>query len=71
MRHAVPPEGLKRTNLLRTAARASADDDPEGLSPWERCITRGLPVAMLPIGYNNNFASVLFRDSINDVFSTP
>jgi hypothetical protein len=50
------PAGLKRqTDLVR--ARASADG-PEGLSPWDRCITRGLPDAMLPGAYNNNLQFV-------------
>ena len=50
------PAGLKRqTDLVR--ARASADG-PEGLSPWDRCITRGLPEAMLPAAYNNNLQLV-------------
>ncbi len=50
------PAGLKRqTELVR--ARASADG-PEGLSPWDRCITRGLPEAMLPSAYNNNLQLV-------------
>ena len=41
----------------RLAARASADG-PEGLNPWDRCITRGLPAAMLPGAYNNNLQLV-------------
>jgi hypothetical protein len=53
------PEGLKRKTDLLTA-RASADG-PEGLSPWDRCITRGLPGAMLPGAYNNNLQLVQTR----------
>jgi hypothetical protein len=53
------PEGLKRrTDLQRIWARATAENGTEGLSAWERCITRGLPQAMLPIGYNNNLQIV-------------
>lgn len=49
-------DGLKRqTDLL--AARASPEG-PESLSPWDRCITRGLPDAMLPGAYNNNLQLV-------------
>ena len=50
------PEGLKRTTDLLTA-RVSADG-PEGLSAWDRCVTRGLPGAMLPSAYNNNLQLV-------------
>jgi hypothetical protein len=53
------PEGFKRKTDLLTA-RASADG-PEGLSPWDRCITRGLPGAMLPGAYNNNLQLVQTR----------
>jgi hypothetical protein len=53
------PEGLKRKTDLLTS-RASADG-PEGLSPWDRCITRGLPAAMLPGAYNNNLQLVQTR----------
>src|SRR4030095_10116023 len=27
----------------------------EDLSPWDRCITRGVPGSMLPTFYNNNY----------------
>ena len=53
---ALTPEGLKRQTSLLTA-HASADG-PEGLTPWERCITRGLPGAMLPAAYNNDLQLV-------------
>jgi hypothetical protein len=53
------PEAEKRRNDLWSKwARASAENGVEGLSSWERCITRGLPIAMLPIGYNNNLQLV-------------
>jgi hypothetical protein len=55
----IPPmtaTGMKRqTDLVR--ARAAAHG-PEGLTPWDRCITRGLPEAMLPNAYNNNLQLV-------------
>ena len=50
------PAGSKRQNDL-ARARVSADG-PEGLTPWDRCITRGLPEAMLPSAYNNNLQLV-------------
>jgi hypothetical protein len=53
------PEALKRTtDLRRTWERATAENGTEGITAWERCITRGLPTAMLPIGYNNNLQIV-------------
>jgi hypothetical protein len=53
------PEALKRTADLRgTWARATAENGTEGLGPWERCITRGLPQAMLPGPANNNLQLV-------------
>jgi hypothetical protein len=50
------PAGLKRQTDLVTS-RASAEG-PEGLTSWDRCITRGLPEAMLPTAYNNNLQLV-------------
>ena len=55
----IPPmtrDGLTRQND-RLASRTAAED-PEGLNPWDRCITRGLPNAMLPAAYNNNLEIV-------------
>ena len=50
------PAGLKRQATLLTAHTVA--DGPEGLTPWERCITRGLPEVMLPTAYNNNLQIV-------------
>ena len=33
-------------------------DDPEAMSVWDRCITRGMPGSMLPAGYNNYYRIV-------------
>ena len=33
-------------------------DDPEAMSVWDRCITRGIPGSMLPAGYNNYYRIV-------------
>lgn len=33
-------------------------DDPEAMSVWDRCITRGVPGSMLPAGYNNYYRIV-------------
>jgi hypothetical protein len=50
------PAGLKRQGDLLTARNVA--DGPEGLTPWDRCITRGLPEVMLPTAYNNNLQIV-------------
>jgi hypothetical protein len=50
------PAGLKRQGDLLTAH--TVVDGPEGLTSWERCITRGLPEVMLPTAYNNNLQIV-------------
>ena len=46
-----PAAGRRQADLL--TARTAAEG-PEGLTPWDRCITRGLPEVMLPTAYNNN-----------------
>ena len=33
-------------------------EDPEVMSVWDRCITRGVPGSMLPAGYNNYYRIV-------------
>ena len=33
-------------------------EDPEAMSVWDRCITRGVPGSMLPAGYNNYYRIV-------------
>ena len=60
-----PPDGrvppMTREGSRRQADRLTARgvaEGPEGLSPWDRCITRGLPAAMLPGAYNNNLQLV-------------
>jgi hypothetical protein len=37
---------------------AKSFDDPEAMSVWDRCITRGMPGSMLPAGYNNYYRIV-------------
>jgi hypothetical protein len=49
---AMTPAGLRRGAALLAARTAMIG--PESLTPWERCITRGLPAVMLPSSYNNN-----------------
>lgn len=45
------PEGQKR----RTALAGQIIDGPESRNLYERCITRGLPGAMMPGFYNHNY----------------
>ena len=33
-------------------------EDPEVMSVWDRCITRGVPGSMFPAGYNNYYRIV-------------
>ena len=46
-------EALKRP-IIGTVNRTEFDSW-EDLSPWDRCITRSVPGAMLPTFYNNNY----------------
>ena len=39
-------------------------DDPEAMSVWDRCITRGMPGSMLPAGYNNYYRIVQRPESV-------
>ena len=45
------PEALK----LRAEYDAQNGDAPEFMSPWDRCITRGIPGGFFPAGYNNGY----------------
>jgi hypothetical protein len=56
------PEGLKRQSA-QLAARDAAEG-PEGLTPWDRCITKGVPASMLPGAQNNNLQIVQTRDYV-------
>jgi hypothetical protein len=47
----VRPEAEK----IRDANLARNDDSYEFMSVWDRCITRGMPGAMIPAGYNNAY----------------
>jgi hypothetical protein len=39
-------------------------DTPEDFDSWDRCITRGLPVSMLPRNYNNGIRIMQFPGSV-------
>ena len=69
-----PPDGrvpaLTTAAQQRQAALAEARqlrgpaDHPEDRNLWERCLTRGLPTAMLPQVYNNNYQIVQTTDHV-------
>jgi hypothetical protein len=59
---AMTPAGLQRA-AAHVAARAALIG-PESLTPWERCITRGLPSNMLPGPYNDNIQILQTRGYI-------
>ena len=45
------PEALRQ----REEYDAQNGDAPEFMSPWDRCITRGIPGGFFPAGYNNGY----------------
>jgi hypothetical protein len=45
----------KMADLQAQVRRVSPADTPEDRGPYERCITRGLPGAMMPGFYNHNY----------------
>jgi hypothetical protein len=45
---------------LRDEVFANYGDTMETMSPWDRCITRGVPGGMLPAGYNNAYQIMQF-----------
>lgn len=48
----------------RDAAAARSYDDPEFMSIWDRCITRGIPGSMFPAGYNNYYRIIQQPEAI-------
>jgi hypothetical protein len=50
----VTPEAMER----RRIREAQVNDDPAFISPWDRCITRGVPGGFFPAGYNNAYQIV-------------
>jgi hypothetical protein len=60
-----PPDG--RVPVRPEAERRRDDyaahemDSPDFMSPWDRCITRGIPGAFFPAGYNNAYQIVQSR----------
>ena len=50
------PEALRQ----REEYDAKVGDAPEFMSPWDRCITRGIPGGFFPAGYNNGYEILQF-----------
>jgi hypothetical protein len=54
-----PADGRVPTRPEAEQARAEAEelsfDNWEHMSPWDRCITRGVPAGFFPAGYNNAY----------------
>jgi hypothetical protein len=54
-----PPDGRVPTTPEAMAQKKDFDDRngdaPEFMSPWDRCITRGVPAGFFPAGYNNAY----------------
>ena len=54
-----PPDGRvpvrPEAERLRDEMDAHSRDAPEFMSPWDRCITRGVPGGLFPAGYNNAY----------------
>jgi hypothetical protein len=59
-----PPDGRvpvrPAEEQRRDAMWAGYGDAYESMSPWDRCITRGVPGGMLPAGYNNAYQILQF-----------
>ena len=49
------PEEQNRQTVRAETMKTSPADGPESRNPYERCITRGLPGAMMPGFYNHNY----------------
>jgi hypothetical protein len=58
------PAGQARLTALNAAKRSSPADSPENLTAYDRCISRGLPGAMMPGFYNHNYQIIQTRDYV-------
>jgi len=63
-----PPDGRvplrPEAEARRDAALARSTDDPEFMSMWDRCISRGVPGWVIPAGYNNAYQIVQTKDFV-------
>jgi len=58
------PEAQKIVAKQAEERKNSPADKPEDRGPYERCITRGLPGAMIPGFYNHNYEIVQTRGNV-------
>ncbi len=58
------PEAQKIAQELAQAAKLRPADGPEDRGAYERCISRGLPGAMMPGFYNHNYQIIQTRDYV-------
>jgi hypothetical protein len=62
---ALTPDAEKRQAAVAEARKMRGPaDNPEDRNLWERCITRGVPTAMLPQAYNNNYQIMQTPDHV-------
>ena len=77
-----PPDGrvpvTPAAEKIRAEKESRNDDSYEFMSAWDRCITRGIPGAMFPAGYNNAYQIVqtpgyvvIFHEMIHDARIIP
>ena len=62
-----PPDGrvpVRRSAEARRDEARRSTDSYETMSPWDRCITRGMPGAMFPAGYNNYYRILQTPDTL-------
>ena len=63
-----PPDGRvpvrPEAEARRDKARLLSTDSYEHMSPWDRCITRGMPGGMFPAGYNNYYRILQTPDTL-------
>ena len=63
-----PPDGRvplrPEAEARRDQALARSTDDPEYMSMWDRCISRGVPGWVIPAGYNNAYQIVQTNDFV-------
>ena len=63
-----PPNGRvpvrKEAVAARDASASASYNDPEYMSVWDRCITRGIPGSMFPAGYNNYYRIFQQEDAV-------
>ena len=63
-----PPDGRvpvrPEAEARRDDARRRSTEAYEFMSPWDRCITRGMPGGMFPAGYNNYYSILQTPDTL-------